>query len=427
MALTFTVDGVNVSGLVDVSTLLITQVLTRRGDTAHFDVLAAPGAVTFIPFLPVQITDEQGNSKFGGIITRVRQMVEEGPVMIRWRLYCQDYSYYLQHRLANKKYQNMTVDAIVKDLLASFPPGVTITTNHVQANLPVITFFNVHYVSLADAFDRLVRMSLASAYLMWDVDAQGDLHFFDQNHVPAADVVLVDWPPGAGEANILRNSTFYYETDASQLANSVTFRGGTYLSAPFTDTWVGNGQQLTFPLSYAPDTDPSAGGYVPTVTVGGVAQTVALDTNSGFGSNECLVSIDQTTRTAVLRFATAPGSGVVIEAAYVFDMPVLVRRQNRASIQQYGTWEQYVVDSSVKTQAAAGTRAGSLLSQFAVPLEKALFDVDMTYIGSLGAGKLVTVSLLALGVTKQMVVTDCRITGRPGGRYQHQVELAAFS
>jgi len=198
MGLTVKVAGVDVSALVDVSTLTITEVLTRRGDTASFDILDPSLLRTYSPLQAVTITDELGNVKFGGVATRLGQRVSDGPSTNRWRMQCQDYTYYLSHVLANKKYQNQGVDVIAKDLLASFPPGHAITTVNVQANLPVLPTFNAPHLTLAKAFDKLVRLSNTTAYLMWDVDPSGDLHFFDQNHVPAADVVLTDLVPTFG-------------------------------------------------------------------------------------------------------------------------------------------------------------------------------------------------------------------------------------
>lgn len=444
MGLAVAVGGTDVSGLVDVGSLTITQVLTRRGDTASFDLLDTSLVRTYSPLQAVTITDELGNVKFGGVATVLTRSVADGPGLNRWTLQCQDYTYYLQHTLCNKKYQGQGIDAIVKDLLASFPPGHAITTAHVQAGLPTLQYFNAPHLRLADAFDKLVRMSNSDALLMWDVDPTGDLHFFDQNHVPAADVTLTDAVPtfgqpasgpsvpdafarfgGAGYANY-RRDTFWYQRDASQFANQVTFRGGTTLSNAYTQTWVGNGQQASFLFDYPPQTSAQALGYVPTVTLAGVGQAVALDSGQGFGANQCLVSLDQQSLTATLRFAATPASGAVIAATYVYDIPILQRRKDALSVTSYGTWEEYVVDTNVKSVQAAAQRAGSLLSQFAHPLATAQVDVDRTYRGSLGAGQLVTLVNTQLGVNRQMIVTDCTITGQPGGGYSHGLKLAAF-
>jgi hypothetical protein len=425
MALTVTVDGADVSALVDVQTLTITQVLTRRGDTASFDLLDPSLARDFAPLQPVTVLDELGNAKFGGIATRLRQTVADGPALNRWRLECQDVTYYLRKTLCNRKYQAQSIDQIVKDLLAGFPPGVAITTANVQTGLPTLQYFNAPHLSLADAFDKLVRLSDATAYLMWDVDANRDLHFFDQNHVPTADVLLTDAAPGPGQANYRRDS-FWYERDASQLANQITFRGGTYVSNPYLQTWVGNGQQASYLFDFPPDTSGASGGVLPVVTVGGAGQTVRVDGGNGFGSFQALVSLAQDTQTATLRFATPPAAGATISATYVYDLPVLVRRKDNVSVTDYGTWEEYITDGQVKTQQAATQRAAAMLSQFARPLATAGVDVDQTYRGSLGAGQQVTLVNTQLGLNTTMLVTDCRITGTAGGRYQHRLGLAAF-
>lgn len=424
-ALTIIVGGTDVSGKVRVSDFNITQVLTRRGDTATFTVVDASRTMTFAPLAPVTITDANGNLKFGGVVTIPKVMVADGTAVNLWTLSCQDYTYYLQKTLGYKKYQAMTVDAIAKDLLASFPPGVAITTANVQPDLPQLAYFNCNHLRLSDAFDKLVKNSNTTAFLMWDVDGNRDLHFFDENHVPLADVVLTDAPPASGQANYLRGS-FYYQRDASQFTNQITFRGGTYLSNPYTQTWVGNGQQSSYLFDYPPDTSTQAGGALPTVKIAGVAISVALDIGGGFGANAALVSLDQTTQAATLRLATPPANGASVAATYVYDIPVLVRRKDAGSVFTYGTWEEYVVDTNVKTQQAAAQRAGSLLSQYAHPLATAGADVQMTYVGALGAGQLVTLVNTQIGLNLQMICTDCRIGGMPGGYYQHSLTLAQF-
>ena len=105
---------------------------------------------------------------------------------------------------------------------------------------------------------------------------------------------------------------------------------------------------------------------------------------------------------------------------------MLVRRKDNASVTAYGTWEEYVVDAAVKTQQAATQRAAAMLSQFSRPLATASVEVDVTYRGSLGAGQQVQLVNRQLGLNVAMIVTDCRISGEPGGRYQHHLTLASF-
>ena len=212
----------------------------------------------------------------------------------------------------------------------------------------------------------------------------------------------------------------------SQFANQITFRGGTFLSNPYLQAWVGNGQQTSYLFDYPPDTSVPAGGTLPVVTVAGVNQTVGIDSGSGFGVVQALLSLAQDTQTATLRFAAAPANGATISATYVYDLPVLVRRKDNVSVTTYGTWEEYITDGAIKSQQAATQRAAAMLSQFARPLATASVDVDQTYRGSLAAGQQITLVNTQLGLNTSMLITDCRITGAPGGRYQHRLRLAAF-
>lgn len=425
MGLTIAIGGSDVSALVETTSLTISQVLTRRGDTARFRLLDPTRGRAYSPLQPVRITDELGNVKFAGVLTRLRQATPS-TTLTAWDLTAQDDTYALQKTLCNKAYQQQPIDAIVKDLLASFPPGAALTTNGVQAGLPTLAYFNVPHLRLADAFDRLVRMANASTFLFWDVDPTGDLRFADQNHVPLADVALVDTLPAAGQVNY-RRDTFRYERDATQLTNSITFRGGATLSNPYTQAWVGNGQQTSFGFDYPPNTSSQAGGSLPAVAVNGVAQAIGLDTGTGFGANAALVSVAQGSQAATLRFAAAPASDATITATYGYDLPVLVRRKDNVSVAAFGTWEEYIVDTTVKTQQAATQRAAAMLSQFSRPLATATVDVDVTYRGSLGAGQQVQLVNAQLGLDEALLVTDCTITGQPGGRYAHRLTLAAFA
>jgi len=424
-SLLITYAGVDITALVQVTSLRITQVLTRRGDTASFTIVDTTRALTFAGLATVVIADRHGHTLFRGPATNVKRTTPT-PVLATWKITAQDASYYLGKVLVNKKYSAMTVAAIAKDLLASFPPDVTITTNNVQANLPILSYIAFSHMRLSDAFDKLVKNSAAIALLLWDIDPNNDLHFVDSNHVPQADVALTDLlPTQTGYANYLRD-TFTYEEDLSQLANQITFRGATYLSSPaHVQTWVGNGQQASFPLDYLPDTSKAAGGYLPTVTVAGVALVVAVDTGSGFGNATVLMSVG-VNNAAILQFLTAPPNGAAIVASYVYDLPVLVRRKDQTSITARGTWEEYIVDTTVATNSAAVQRAGSMLSQFARPLIRVTLDVDINYTGALAAGQQALVTNSEINLSQQMIVTDCTISGRAGGGYAYRLGLASY-
>lgn len=426
-AVQIVVGVANEAALVRVASLDIRQVLNRRGDTATFVLVDLTNALTFAALTTVTIHDQAGNVKFAGLLT-IKKRSTPSPAATEWDLTAQDWSYYLTKTLAVRKYAKQGIDAIFTDLITTYPTAgpITATNQSIQSPLPSLAYFNVNYLPLDQAFDKLVQMGAATAALFWYVDTSKVLHVFDQNHVPQADVTLTDAVPTTGQANY-RRDTFWYQEDASQLSTSVTFRGGTYTSPTYTQTWIADGQATGFSFDYPPDTTSQAGGALPVVTVQGVAQNVGQDTQSGFGSYDCLVSVAQDTGQATLLFPAAPGNTAFLVATYVYDVPVLVRRASAADVATYGTWEEYVTDSGVQTQQAALQKAGAILGQFSKPLATAQVDVDYHYIGALAAGQQVQLVNTQLGVNAQMIVTDCEITGVEGGYLRHRLTLAAFA
>lgn len=427
-SLVVTIGGVDYSSFVVVSSMNIAQVLTRRGDTAKFTVVDQNKTFLFVPLSRVIISDLAGNIKFAGYATVIRAKIPEFTSII-WEFECQDATYYLEKTLVNKKYSSMTVDQIAIDLLKTFPPSIPITTNNVQSGLPILAYFAADHLKLGDAFDKLVKMSSPVSFLMWDVDYNNDLHFFDQGHVPTADLVLTDAVQNLGaspkQVNMIRD-TLYYQRDATQLINTITFRGGTYLSQLYTQKWTAPGGQASFNMDYAPATDTTSGGFIPNITVNGVAQIVALDTSTGFGSNNCLITVDVTGVNAVLQFAVAPPVNAQIVATYKFDLPILVRRSDAGSVNKYSIWEEYIVDTTVATQQAAFQRAGALLSQYAQVVATLDCELSRDYSGSLGAGQLLPVTLAQLGLSQNFIITDCKIVGMAGGRHRYHITGVAF-
>jgi hypothetical protein len=272
-------------------------------------------------------------------------------------------------------------------------------------------------------------MGSSSTYLMWDIDTAGDLHFYDSDHAPSSGIVLSDDPSViiSGYPTVVQilRSDFFYEKNASQMSNQVIVRGGTYVSNLYTQNMLGDAFRTSFALDYTPQTDVNAQGMIPTVTVGGVAQTVALDTQNGFGTNQCLVSLSQDSQTAVLKFAAAPGNGVQVIANYKYNLPVLVTGKDAVAIAKFGTWVEYVVDTSLLSQSSAARRAFGELGQFARPIITVQATTAFTYVGPLTTGQTIWVHVSQINVDIQMIVAKITIKQLGGGKYQHTLECVA--
>lgn len=420
------IGGVDVSRFVDQRSATITQVLMHRGDTANFRLTDTSLALAVSQQDVVRVVDDLGNVKFLGLVNTVRTTIP-ATTYNQLEVICTDYSWFIQKAVGNKKYLGRTVDYIAKDLIATYVPNIT--TANVQSGLSVLPVFNVSHLYISDALDKLVRMGSSGTYLMWDVDQNADLHLYDSNHAPSSGILFTDDPTlivsGYPINQQFQRGDFYYEKNSSQMSNRVIVRGGTYISNLYTQNAVGNGFQTSYPLDYTPQTDPNAQGMMPTVTVAGVSKVVALDTQSGFGSSDCLISLSQDSQTAVLRFAAAPVTGAAVIVSYVYNLPVIVSTSDAAAVSRYGTWVEYVVDTNILSQGSAARRAFGELGQFSRPIITAQLTTSHTYVGPLGVGQRVWLQVDQIGVSIELIVAKCSIKTLGGGKYTHTLECIA--
>lgn len=415
---------------IDQKSLSIDKQLMHKGDTCRFDLYDATKSLSFDSLAPVTVIDWTGNVLFNGLLAVDRVLTTDTSYNIH-RISCQDATWYLNMTLANKKYANLGIDAIVRDLIATYVPFLTAAG--VQSGLAGLPTFSAPHLRVSDALDKLVRLGSSDSFLMWDVSPDNDLKFFDSNHVPSSGVTLVDYP-GDGSVTVGYNrDTFWYETDVTQIANTVTVRGGTFVSNPHLQTWVGDGQQSSFVLDYPPDTTPENGGSIPIVHVGGAAQAVALDNSTGFGSNQCLVSTAQQSQTASLLFATAPGSGVTITASYVYDVPIFIKLADLSSTGTLGTWESYVVDTRIVSQPAAARRAFGELGQFSKPIRRCEVHLQKDYIAltpptrfsTLDVGQTIVLLNSQANINDEMIVAGYNLRGLGAGMFDIRMNLVS--
>src|ERR1019366_6869202 len=120
-------------------------------------------------------------------------------------------------------------------------------------------------------------------------------------------------------------------------------RGASLLSNTKTDNFTGDGVKTSFPLSFMPSAQ--SGAPTVTVTVGGVAQTVAFD-NGRAATTQFVItvgSLGTVTQAAIGTAALTNGTaaavsaGVAIVVTYSYDVPIVLTMQNPASITRYNT------------------------------------------------------------------------------------------
>jgi hypothetical protein len=437
VALTFTIGGVDLSSDVQVKSFRIEQSTGRRGDTAKVRLIDYGNALAIGRFAPITITD--GNptptfTLFSGWIVKTRQATP-APSFRTWDLTCSDATIFVKARTANKVYLNAYVTDIVRDLVLNASPPIGLTCTNVTAGQgPLLASYTVNRGFLFDQLTKLAKQASGSGQIWdWNIDYALDLHFFYASQAPASGYALTDQAPPLPAPQIWYNpDSFYYEIDDSQLGTQVLVRGGTYLSAGHTQTWTGNAVTTGFQFDYAPDI-PNGG--LPTVTVGGVGQTVAMDTGAAV-TTQWLISQDVASNTWTLKVGTAsaPGSGVAVVAVYFYDLPVLVRAtdfvaiQGLATLPNGGIFERYVADSSLSSLQAARTRATAELGAYSASYLNAHAEPGDVASGanplaSLGAGQTIILTSSQLGVAVTLLIVKLIISGTQGQFYHYALDL----
>ena len=430
--LKFTIAGSDLSSSVETS-VKIEQAVTRRGDTANLRVLDNTGSLSVGRWSSIQVQDDQSNLLFKGWATRIRQKAP-APNLRYFEIDAQDATVFLTSRLHNKTYINQYVTDIARDMVLNAVPSVGITCTNTPAGQGyLMPLFRVNRGTIAAELTRLAK--LASVGLIWDwfVDYNLDLHFFYASQAPTSSVVFTDQDPPLPTGWYWYDAdSFWYETDDSQLGSQVTVRGGTYLSNAYLQTWVGNGSQTSFPLDYPPDTQAAG---LPTVTLGGSAQTVALD-SGGTATTQWVVSQSAVSQGWVLRVGTAsaPGNGVVLQATYQYDLPILVTAKNQTQIAalsnlpNQGIFDRYIADTTMKSKTQAHARATAEISAYGQSYVNAqLSSQDVATaaagIGDLAAGKKVRIINTRLGIDTTLLIVKLQVKSRPGQFYRYELSL----
>jgi len=426
--------GAAIGPAVEVDSLEIDQVVSRRGSTAKLRLIDVGNQITVGRYSPIRISDDQNNTLFKGWVALTHYEVPS-PNERTIDLTCVDATVFLTSRLHNKVYQNAYVTDIARDMVLNANPPVGITANNTPPGQGyLIPYFRISHGAIATELTRLAK--LASVGLVWDwyLDWNADLHFFYADQAPLSAVVLTDQePPLPPGWYWYDRDSFTYEVDDTQLGTQVTVRGGTYLSNPYLQTWVGNGQQTSFPLDYPPDIQ---GAGLPTVTVGGVSQTVAQGQQGVTPTTQWVVSqaVDSNTWVLSVGTASAPGSGVVIQASYQFDLPVLVKAKNNdqvaalTNLPNQGFFDRYVADTTLVSSPAAHARALAELGAYAQSYINVHVEVQDVATGAGGIGTLIAGQKLRLinsqlGVDTTLLVVKNAIKGTHANFYRYCLDL----
>lgn len=401
MSIVVTIAGVDRTKSIQLDSLKIKNILTRKRDTCEFKFVPSAGLT---PTLGQEIVVTLDGSKvFGGVITAAEQVADAFSVLI-WRVEGQDYSRLLDRRLVAESYQNMTVNDIIADLATTyFPTGFT--TTNVDCSI-VISSVKFNYLTLSKVLEELAD----TVGYDWYVDYDKDVHFFSK---------LANSAPVDIEDD---NGTVIYDSliirrDNSQVRNSIIVRGGEYLGDSFTGEWEGNGVDYVVPLPYR-FTDFRA-------SLTGGDLSIGVDYINDENDYHALYNFQE----KVLKFPVSkiPSIGAVLRYSGRPHLPVIVKLKSTPDIGTMsaaeggdGVYEYLIVDKTIVTKEAARTRARAEISAYATTLSEGEF---VTLTAGIRSGQRIKIYSVSRGIDEYFIVNQVTLVQFDTGSFAYSVSL----
>lgn len=382
--------------------LTINQSFGRQGDTATIpladDWQGQSHATFHIPDLSqISLYDNIANtSLFAGVVTNPR-LQPTAAQYNEWALQCTDYTYYADNAIVHGTYYGWTVDAIVVDLTAQAACGISaapIRDGGYVAPGPQLASFVLNYTTLSTAWRRLAQLAGQVTPYGWYVDQNRQLHFYDASTAQSSGVTFTTSPTQGGvtgEGHFLLDGNFAYDWDGTSIRNRILVQGanqtikyGTVVGTTPTNTWLGDGATISWPLRYTVTGSPQ-------LHVNGVATSVTVANAGASASGQWIVkqnSVGQWFLTA----ATAPAAGVKLQLWYDYQVPVVARANDYPSQRQYtgpngGVFEEYINDTSLTTAPMALARAMRQRQEYAFAAERITFNTSEDWVGWVRAGQ----------------------------------------
>jgi hypothetical protein len=364
--ITLSINGTDRTSSVVFKSITKTDTLNQQVDNLRF-IVRKYGSLTYSPTLNHEVIMTLGSTRlFGGVIVKIDENVTAKGI-IDYTITCNDYSQYLKRKLVTERYENMTVKAIIDDLVANYAIDFTDTATVTGLTIDSISF---NRLTVADCLEKLAK---AISYV-WYVDYYKDIHFFPKN-TELAPFNITDT-----SANYIRDSLKIIE-DLTQMRNTVLVQGGeTESTATRTETIVADGTNTQYTLI-------NKFSVVPVVTVNAVAKTVGVEFLDDDASFQCMWNYNQ----KYIRFTAGnvPTAGQTITATAKYLYPIVVRVTSPASIALFGTYEFAISDKTIQSQQEAIDRAQAELQTYQNQLYNGEFS---THESDLRSGQVININ-----------------------------------
>ncbi len=404
MVIQILVNSVDVTDKIIVDSLTKEDVINDEKDTMRFRVLkyASQG---FTPLKNQEVELNIDSTKeFGGVIVSIVQSIEAGNIVV-YNVTCSDFSFQLDQKIANERYDDVAVDLIISDLVTTY--ASTFTTSNVAVSTVVKTM-SFNRVTLSQAIEKIARATGNS----WYVDVNKDIHFFPKSQRQAP-FMITD-----SNENYIQG-TLLLDDDLSQLRNVVIIRGDeergvarTEIQSPTTE------DQIIFNLGNKFAEKPQAfldtGGGTSSITLGVDFLTAEADADAFWNFQGKYIRF---------KGSTAPSSGHKIDISGIPLFPILVQVKDGPSIAEFGEYQFFKEDKTIKSRSEAIAYAEAELDSYSKGVVEGRFSTNVL---GLRSGQQLRINSGLLGIDEQFLIQKVSFRVLAKDKGQWDVELATL-
>lgn len=390
------INGHDRSKYVDWRSLVVSTILTQQVDTANFDIKYF-GSRDFVPTEGQDVKIYVDSTVlFAGVIATIEIKVEASMTRV-YSVQCVDYTRLLDHKLVIDTYSSQTGAAIIQDIISTYCPGFTSTN--------VVCPLTVNYIAFNyEQPSQCIKQICELFNYDWYIDENKDVHVFAKEAIAAPYDIEDDTGTYIKDTLVIRR-------DPTKLRNSIIVRGGEYIASTITSIIAADGQQTFVPTQYRLSDIH--------VTLSGDPQSVGVDNLDNPNDYDCLYNFNE----KIVKWKTAdkPTAGSEIKISGRPYLPVIVKVNDFSSIAQVaavettttvsytssGTYEQKIIDKSIKSKEGARDRATAELYAYAQTLSEGEFRTETP---GFRVGQRIRVNSTILGVDDYFVIN--KVSGR---------------
>jgi len=334
-----------------------------HGNIDHFDRNEA-----------VRINDQFGAKLWTGFLADPEEAADDKAMEnLRTKCKAMDNHYLADKRRASVSFLNTTAGAIVTSLHTDFLAAEGITLGTIDTG-PDVEQALWDQIRISDIIQELA----VKGNLVWSIDKDLVLNFQARTANPSPFTLVID--------DVLLNS-MKVKKSAPQYRNRQFIRGVTDETSSQTETFVGDGSQVSWSVGF-----PLA--QTPTITINAVAQTVDLKSNPTSTADWQYELGDP----VITKSGTAPVLNDVIVVVFIGRFKAVIQADNAAEQTSLAITEgvgtgivEDVLDDNTLTTITAGTERGvGLINTYA---QEAKLLTFATRTAGLIAGQILTVNI----------------------------------